>query len=83
MATELLIRVHLDWSAPGHYQSQPLPCRVCGLPTTSRDSSDRACDKQCAEDEIARELYGHGQALITDERVATPAGPPADRGEAW
>ncbi|MFI7075560.1 hypothetical protein [Micromonospora sediminicola] len=50
-----------------------LPCRVCGTPTCQRDGQGRACEKTCAEDEIARELLGAGQALIADERIPTPA----------
>jgi hypothetical protein len=74
MATELLVRVYLDWSGPGHYKAhEPLPCGVCNTPTKQRDSSDRACHKSCAEGEIARELLGHGRTLIIDERFTAPA----------
>lgn len=76
MSTQLIVQVHLDWTAPGHYDPEhPLPCRLGDGPTNMRDSQDRPCHLQCAEDEIARELYGRGQVLITDERAA-----PAQRG---
>ncbi|MFI5837724.1 hypothetical protein ACIA5A_29005 [Micromonospora sp. NPDC051300] len=74
MAGLLMVRVHLDWTGPRHYEAGvSLPCRVCGTATCQRDGQGRACEKTCAEDEIARELLGAGQALIADERVPTPA----------
>ena len=73
MATELIVRVHLDWSADDHYDElHSLPCRLGDGPTKMRDSSGRPCHKRCAEDEIARELLGRGRALIADERVLPP-----------
>lgn len=72
--SELLVKVHLDWSAPGHYDhKRELPCRLGDGPTKMRDSSGLACHKACAEDEIARELIGRGKALIFDERVLVTA----------
>jgi hypothetical protein len=66
----LLVRVHLDWSDPGHYEhGRSLPCRSCGTDTHMRDGQGRACHLSCAEDEIARELLGAGQARIADERA--------------
>ncbi|MFF0256889.1 hypothetical protein ACFYPW_30875 [Micromonospora zamorensis] len=74
MAGELVVRVHLDWTGPGHYDhDRSLPCRVCVTNTKMRDSRGAACHQSCAEDEIARELLGAGRALITDERVPAPA----------
>jgi hypothetical protein len=74
MSTELIVRVHLDWTAPDHWDDEhSLPCRLGDGPTKSRDSSGLACHKHCAEDEIARELIGRGRALIADERFPTPA----------
>ncbi|MFF0182571.1 hypothetical protein ACFYPF_26130 [Micromonospora sp. NPDC005223] len=74
MAGLLMVRVHLDWTDPAHYErGVSLPCRVCGTLTCQRDGQGRACEKTCAEDEIARELLGTGQALIADERVPAPA----------
>jgi len=74
MATLLVVRVHLDWTAPGHYDhDRSLPCRVCATTTKMRDARGAACHQSCAEDEIARELLGAGRALITDERVPAPA----------
>lgn len=71
MSTELIVKVHLDWTGPGHYDDEhSLPCRLGDGPTKMRDSQDRPCHLKCAEDEIARELYGRGQVLIADERVA-------------
>ncbi|WP_433732566.1 hypothetical protein ACQP2Y_46750 (plasmid) [Actinoplanes sp. CA-051413] len=79
MSTQLIVKVHLDWTAPGHYDDEhSLPCRLGDGPTKMRDSQDRPCHLKCAEDEIARELYGRGQVLIADERVA-PARPRGDR----
>lgn len=75
MSSELLIRVHLDWTAPGHYDPEhSTPCRMGDGPTKMRDSFGLPCHKQCAEEEIARELLGHGRALIADERLL-PAAP--------
>jgi hypothetical protein len=74
MAGLLVVRVHLDWTGPGHYdRDRSLPCRVCDTATKMRDAKGAACHQSCAEDEIARELLGTGQALIADERVPTPA----------
>ncbi|MEV4826464.1 hypothetical protein [Micromonospora sp. NPDC049274] len=74
MAALLVVRVHLDWTAPGHYENgRSLPCRVCATNTKMRDSQGAACHQSCAEDEIARELLGAGKALIADERVPAPA----------
>ncbi|OJF14481.1 hypothetical protein [Couchioplanes caeruleus] len=74
MSAQLIVRVHLDWTAPGHYEpKQARPCRLGDGPTRMRDASGRPCHQECAEDEIARELYGRGQALIADERVPSPA----------
>ncbi|GAB3866746.1 hypothetical protein GCM10029963_79600 [Micromonospora andamanensis] len=74
MAGQLVVRVHLDWTGPGHYDaSRALPCRCCDTPTKMRDSQGTACHQSCAEDEIARELLGSGRARIADERVPTPA----------
>ncbi len=74
MSTRLIVKVHLDWTGPGHYDpEQSRPCRCGDGPTKMRDSSGRPCHLQCAEDEIARELYGRGQVLIADERFPTPA----------
>lgn len=74
MAALLVVRVHLDWSGPGHYEhGQSLPCRICATPTQTRDGQGAACHKSCAEDEIARELLGAGRARIADERVPAPA----------
>jgi hypothetical protein len=73
-ARELVVRVHLDWSGPGHYdQARALPCRMGDGPTKMRDSSGRPCHKACAEEEIARELLGRGSALVFDERVLVTA----------
>lgn len=70
--TRLIVRVHLDWTGPGHYdRGRELPCRRCGTATHLRDDTGRACHKTCAEDEIARELLGRGAELIADERVGT------------
>ncbi|TNH28782.1 hypothetical protein FHG89_14155 [Micromonospora orduensis] len=74
MAAELVVRVHLDWTGPGHYdRDRSLPCRVCVTNTKMRDSQGVACHQSCAEDEIARELLGVGRALIADERVPASA----------
>lgn len=74
MAGQLVVRVHLDWTAPGHYEAGvSLPCRVCLTATHMRDGRGEACHQSCAEDEIARELLGAGRALIADERVPAPA----------
>ncbi|MEU0156432.1 hypothetical protein [Micromonospora fulviviridis] len=74
MAGLLVVRVHLDWTGPGHYEhGRSLPCRVCGTDTKMRDGRGQACHQSCAEDEIARELLGAGRALIDDERVPAPA----------
>ncbi|MEV0005887.1 hypothetical protein AB0H28_26880 [Micromonospora sp. NPDC050980] len=70
MAGLLVVRVHLDWTGPGHYdRDRSLPCRVCTTNTKMRDGRGAACHQSCAEDEIARELLGTGQALIADERA--------------
>ena len=75
MSVALIVNVHLDWSAPGHYDPEHSePCRVCGTTTKMRDNTDLPCHQSCREDEIARELYGRGRVLIADERVAAPAG---------
>jgi hypothetical protein len=75
MSTEPIVKVHLDWTGPGHYDPEhSRPCRLGDGPTKMRDSSGLPCHLQCAEDEIARELYGRGQALIADERTAPVAG---------
>jgi hypothetical protein len=72
MSTELIVKVHLDWTGPGHYDDEhSLPCRLGDGPTKMRDNQDRPCHLKCAEDEIARELYGRGRELI-DERVLQP-----------
>ncbi|MBM0279060.1 hypothetical protein [Micromonospora tarensis] len=72
---ELLVKVRLDWTAPGHYdRDRSLPCRVCHTNTKMRDNRGAACHQSCAEDEIARELLGAGKALITDERVLRDSG---------
>ncbi|SBT69299.1 hypothetical protein GA0070622_6423 [Micromonospora sediminicola] len=74
MAGLLVVRVHLDWTGPGHYdRDRSLPCRVCDTATKMRDANGAACHQSCAEDEIARELLGTGQALIADERIPAPA----------
>ena len=74
MSTELIVKVHLDWTAKHHWDPESsLPCRLGDGPTKSRDSSGLPCHKHCAEDEIARELYGRGQLLIADEPFPTPA----------
>lgn len=78
MSTEVLVKVRLDWTAPGHYDSQrSLPCRCCVSPTKMRDSAGAACHQTCAEDEIARELLGVARdrigVRIADERFALPA----------
>lgn len=74
MAALLVVRVHLDWTAPGHYdRDRSLPCRVCSTDTKMRDGRGQACHQSCAEHEIARELLGAGRALIDDERVPAPA----------
>lgn len=73
MSSELLVRVHLDWTAPNHYDStHSAPCRLGDGPTKMRDATGQPCHKRCAEDEIVRELLGHGRALIADERFAAP-----------
>jgi hypothetical protein len=72
MAGGLLVKVDLDWSGPGHYDPEKsLPCRVCRTATKMRDGRGEACHVTCAEDEIARELIGAGEALIADERIPT------------
>jgi hypothetical protein len=69
MGGVLMVQVQLDWSGPGHYDSQrELPCQICKQPTRQRDNQGSACDQKCAEGEIARELVGHGQRYIVDER---------------
>lgn len=74
MAGLLVVRVRLDWTAPGHYdRDRSLPCRICATATKMRDGRGEACHQSCAEDEIARELLGTGRARITDERVPAPA----------
>lgn len=74
MATEVLVKIRLDWTAPGHYDAGPaLPCRCCTVPTHERDSAGLPCMKHCAEDELARELLGAAAARIADERVPAPA----------
>ncbi|MFY1599520.1 hypothetical protein [Micromonospora sp. WMMD737] len=74
MAGLLVVRVHLDWTGPGHYEHErSLSCRVCDTATKMRDANGAACHQSCAEDEIARELLGTGRALIADERVPAPA----------
>ncbi|MEH0954664.1 hypothetical protein [Micromonospora sp. CPCC 205554] len=74
MAGLLVVRVHLDWTGPGHFdRDRSLPCRVCDTATKMRDAQGAACHQSCAEDEIARELLGAGRALIADERVPAPA----------
>ncbi|MFJ8691034.1 hypothetical protein [Micromonospora wenchangensis] len=70
MAGQLVVRVHLDWTDPGHYdRDRSLPCRICTTATRMRDGRGEACHQSCAEDEIARELLGAGRAQIADERV--------------
>lgn len=74
MSGELIVRVHLDWTGPDHYDPEhTAPCRLGDGPTRMRDSSGLPCHKACAEDEIARELLGRGRRLIADERVLEPA----------
>ena len=74
MSAEVLVRVRLNWTEPGHYDPGPArPCRVCGTGTQWRDSAGRPCDKECAEDELVRERLGAGRTRITDERFASPA----------
>ncbi|MEV0006352.1 hypothetical protein AB0H28_29285 [Micromonospora sp. NPDC050980] len=74
MAALLVVKVHLDWTGPGHYdRDRSLPCRVCATATKMRDGRGDACHQSCAEDEIARELLGTGRTLIDDERIPTPA----------
>ncbi|RZU46539.1 hypothetical protein EV385_6613 [Krasilnikovia cinnamomea] len=69
MTAALIVRVRLDWTGPGHYDpDHSRPCRFGDGSTKMRDGSGRPCHQQCAEDEIARELYGRGQKLIADER---------------
>jgi hypothetical protein len=69
MAALLMVKVHLDWTSPGHFdRDRSLPCRVCATNTKMRDGRGDACHQSCAEDEIARELLGAGRTLIADER---------------
>ena len=76
MSAELIVKVRLDWTGPGHYDpEQSRTCRRGDGPTKMRDASGLPCHQTCAEDEIARELYGRGRVLIADERV-----PPGARG---
>ncbi|MEU8024653.1 hypothetical protein AB0B88_20830 [Micromonospora haikouensis] len=80
MAGELLVRVRLDWTGPGHYEhGRSRSCRVCDTPTQMRDGRGEACHQSCAEDELARELLGTGRARIADERVPAPAQLSGDR----
>jgi hypothetical protein len=77
MSTEVLVKIRLDWTAPGHYDPErPLPYRCCSTTTKMRDDRGAACHQTCAEDEIARELLGLArdriQVRITDERFRTP-----------
>jgi hypothetical protein len=75
MTTEVLVKVRLDRTAPGHYEpGAARPCRCCGTPTHERDRDGRPCMKGCAEDEIARELLGAARARIADEGMPSPAG---------
>ncbi|GGL17825.1 hypothetical protein [Mangrovihabitans endophyticus] len=70
----VLVKVDLDWSAPGHWDADhSLPCRVCSDTTQQRDNTDLPCHKHCREDEIARELLGRAYALVADERFPAPA----------
>lgn len=74
MSAELIVKVRLDWTAEGHYDPEHArACRLGDGPTKMRDSSGLPCHQTCAEDEIARELYGRGRQLIADERVAPSA----------
>jgi hypothetical protein len=74
MSAELIVKVRLDWTGEGHYDAEhSRPCRLGDGPTKMRDNSGRPCHLQCAEDEIARELYGRGQLLIADERFGSSA----------
>jgi hypothetical protein len=68
MSSELLIKVSMDWSGPGHYdRKQSLPCGECGQPTKMRDNRRLPCHHSCAEQAMAREIYGRSRDLI-DER---------------
>lgn len=81
MSAEVLVRVRLNWTEPGHYDPGPArPCRCCGTPTHMRDNNGLPCEKGCAEDELVRELLGVARTRITDERIPSPAQARTTRG---
>lgn len=45
----------LDWTGPGHWGWEPLPCRYCQIPTQMRDSHGSAAHKLCAEEALTRQ----------------------------
>ena len=45
MSAEVLVKIRLDWTQPGHYNAGPArPCRVCSTPTHLRDSYGEPCE---------------------------------------
>ena len=67
MSSELMIKVSMDWSGPGHYDpEQSLACGECGLPTKMRDNRGLPCHHSCAEQAMAREVYGRSMDLIAE-----------------
>ncbi len=67
MSSELLVKVSMDWSGPGHYDPEhSLACDECGLPTKMRDNRGRPCHHSCAEQAMAQEIYGRSLDLINE-----------------
>ena len=67
MSSELMIKVSMDWSGPGHYDpEQSLACGECGQPTKMRDNRGLPCHHSCAEQAMAREIYGRSRDLINE-----------------
>ena len=67
MGSELLVKVSMDWSGPGHYDPEhSLACGECGLPTKMRDNRGLPCHHSCAEQAMAREFYGRSMDLIAE-----------------
>ena len=65
MSSELPVKVSMDWSGPGHYDPEhSLACGECGLPTKMRDNRGLPCHHSCAEQAMAREIYGRSLDLI-------------------
>jgi hypothetical protein len=68
MTSRVIVKVDLDWSGPGHYDPEHnLACGECGQPTKMRDNRGLPCHHSCAEQAMAREIFGRSQPLL-DER---------------